>query len=249
MPQLQQALPKYVQIANHVRDQILRGDLRPGDEVPSERTLAAEWKVSRPTATKALETLRVQGLVGSRQGAGTFVLDKLQLHRRARERYGRARETGTVYPPNEWAEIVAAEVVETPAHVAEILGTEASVRALRRHRIINGDDGPVEVSTSWYVPSLAQVAPRLLEGSRIREGTLAYVEAMTGRRGRLGRDRVSARLATEAERDELRLGDDPQAVLIVQHVVYDGSDEPLEFAEAVYPPGRWTLEQEYPLTL
>lgn len=60
---------------------------------------------------------------------------------------------------------------------------------------------------------------------------------------------MSGRLATEVERDELRLGDDPQAVLIVQHVVYDGSDEPLEFAEAVHPPGRWTLEQEYPLTL
>lgn len=50
MPQIEEAQPKYLQIAHYIRDQILRGDLRPGDEVPSERQLAADWKVSRPTA-------------------------------------------------------------------------------------------------------------------------------------------------------------------------------------------------------
>ncbi|MGH3990557.1 MAG: winged helix-turn-helix domain-containing protein, partial [Pseudonocardiaceae bacterium] len=68
MPELQQVLPKYLQIAGHIRDQIIRGDLQPGAEVPSERELAATWKVARPTATKALENLRVQGFVESRQG-------------------------------------------------------------------------------------------------------------------------------------------------------------------------------------
>ena len=46
MPELEQALPKYLQIAGHIRDRILRGDLQPGDEVPSERQIAAEWNVS-----------------------------------------------------------------------------------------------------------------------------------------------------------------------------------------------------------
>ena len=63
MPQIEEAQPKYLQIAHYIRDQILRGDLRPGDEVPSERQLAADWKVSRPTAARSLEALSHQGLV------------------------------------------------------------------------------------------------------------------------------------------------------------------------------------------
>jgi hypothetical protein len=37
----------------------------------------------------------------------------------------------------------------------------------------------------------------------------------------------------------------PAAVLVIRHVVYDTDDVALEFAEAVYPPGQWTAEQEY----
>jgi len=83
MPELQRALPKYLQIANYIRDQILRGDLRPGDEVPSERQIAADWDVARPTAARSLEALRQQGFVESRQGAGTFVRQQLHLNRLA----------------------------------------------------------------------------------------------------------------------------------------------------------------------
>jgi hypothetical protein len=34
------------------------------------------------------------------------------------------------------------------------------------------------------------------------------------------------------------------AVMVVRHIVYDTRDEPLEFAEAVYPQGRWASEEE-----
>lgn len=43
MPKIEETRPKYLQIAHHLREQILRGDLRPGGEVPSERQLAADW--------------------------------------------------------------------------------------------------------------------------------------------------------------------------------------------------------------
>jgi GntR family transcriptional regulator len=247
MPDLQRVLPKYLQIANHLRDQILRGDLRPGTEVPSERALAADWKVSRPTATKALEALRVQGLIESRQGSGSYVVDTTGIHRRARERYGRERETGAIYPANEWAQIVAAEIVAAPEHVEAALGGNAP-QVVRRHRITHGDSGPVEVSTSWISAAVAAAAPRLLETERIREGTLAYIASATGLRARLARDRVTARLATDSEAAELGLGDGPHAVLVVRHVVYGDGNQPLEFVEAVYPPESWTFEQEYPVT-
>ena len=244
MPEIQQSLPKYLQIARHIRDRILRGDLPPGAEVPSERQIVAEWGVSRPTATKALEVLRVDGLVDARQGSGTYVLEQDQITRRARERYQRAEETGRIYPSNERAEILAAETTTAPDHVALALGLEPSAPAVRRQRVTYRDDRPVELSTSWYTPAMAARAPRLTERERIHEGTVAYVEDVTGRRGRLARDRMLARLATPDECTMLALTA-PAAVLVVYHLVYDMDDRPLEFVEAICPPESWTFEQEY----
>jgi GntR family transcriptional regulator len=244
MPEIQQSLPKYLQIARHIRDRILRGDLPPGAEVPSERQIVADWKVSRPTATKALEVLRVDGLVDARQGSGTYVLAQDQINRRARERYQRAEETGRIYPDNERAEIVLAETATAPDHVAIALGLEPSSSALRRQRVTYRDDRAVEMSTSWYTPAMAERAPRLTRRERIKEGTVAYVEGATGRRGRLARDRMLARLATPEECTRLDLTD-PAAVLVIYHLVYDMDDRPLEFVEAICPPDAWSFEQEY----
>jgi len=72
-PRIQQSPPKYLQIAGHIRSRIASGELGPGDPVPSEREIVASFGVSRPTATRALGTLRAQGQVVSRQGLGTIV--------------------------------------------------------------------------------------------------------------------------------------------------------------------------------
>src|SRR4030095_14037163 len=113
MPQIQEAPAKYLQIASFLRDQIVRGDLPPGAEVPSERQIALDWNVSRPTATRALQVLRYQGLVESRQEAGTYVRD-IKMHRRAVQRYHRYRERGAQYAPDESVEITAAEIISSP---------------------------------------------------------------------------------------------------------------------------------------
>ncbi|MFD5192324.1 GntR family transcriptional regulator [Streptomyces sp. NPDC058357] len=246
MPQIEEAQPKYLQIAHFIRDQILRGDLRPGDEVPSERQLAADWKVSRPTAARSLEALSHQGLVEKRQGSGTYVRS-LEVNRRARELYGRARQTGKIYTPGEYAEIISAGWLDAPGHVAEALGLLKDRRAVHRRRITNNQDGPITLSTSWFAPEIGQRAPKLLESQWIQQGTLMYVENMTGRRGSYAEDRMCARRATGQEAADLRLEPDA-AVLVVHHVVFDVQDRPLEFAEATYPPERWAFEQGYPLT-
>ncbi|MEU0806050.1 GntR family transcriptional regulator [Streptomyces sp. NPDC005970] len=245
MPQIEEAQPKYLQIAHYIRDQILRGDLRPGDEVPSERQLAADWNVSRPTAARSLQALSHQGLVEKRQGSGTYVRS-LEVNRRARELYGRARQTGKIYSPGEYAVITSAGWLEAPGHVAEALNLAKDRRAVHRRRITNDQSGPITLSTSWFPPEVGQRAPKLLDPERIQEGTLMHVEKMTGRRGSYAEDRMCARAATEEETADLRLAP-ASPVLIVHHVVFDLQDRPLEFTEATYPPDRWAFEQGYPL--
>lgn len=246
MPEILKVLPKYLQIASHIRDQIVRGDLRPGDEVPSERELAAAWTVARPTAAKALESLRVQGLVESRQGSGTYVRARDAVPR-ARERYERARDLGTMYGATESVEFVATEIISGPGHVTEALQLVDGADVIRRTRLLRGDGGrPIELSTSWFPAILAEKAPRLLDPERLYGGTGKYIAKMTGRESEYARDQVAARMATAEERQLLDLVE-PAAVLVYRLTAYDPADEPIQFDDATYPPDRWAFRQEYPL--
>src|SRR5215813_10012586 len=61
------------EVAATLRGRISHGELRPGMRLPSERALAARLNVSRVTVVRALTRLRLEGLVVTRHGSGTFV--------------------------------------------------------------------------------------------------------------------------------------------------------------------------------
>jgi len=61
------------EIVEQIKDLIAKGDLRPGDRVPSEREMASLLGVSRPSVREAIMVLEAMGLLESRQGGGTFV--------------------------------------------------------------------------------------------------------------------------------------------------------------------------------
>jgi len=67
--------PQYERIKHALRRRIEQGDLGPGDRVPSENQLVADFGVSRMTARRALLELAEEGLVARTQGLGTFVAD------------------------------------------------------------------------------------------------------------------------------------------------------------------------------
>ena len=69
----------YQQVAASVAEAIQRGDFAPGRRIPSERELAEEYKVSRPTIREAMIALEVLGIVRSRHGSGIFVADNPPL--------------------------------------------------------------------------------------------------------------------------------------------------------------------------
>jgi GntR family transcriptional repressor for pyruvate dehydrogenase complex len=61
-------------VAHELLVLILSGRFGAGDRLPAERTLAAEFGVSRPTVRQAVAVLAARGLVESRVGSGTFVV-------------------------------------------------------------------------------------------------------------------------------------------------------------------------------
>lgn len=77
------SVPIGTQLCSGMRELILAGDLRPGERLPSSRTLAKEMGVSRTTAVGVYERLAAEGLVTSRVGAGAFVSETLQANQPA----------------------------------------------------------------------------------------------------------------------------------------------------------------------
>jgi DNA-binding transcriptional MocR family regulator len=68
-------LPVYRRIADSIAARIARGEIKPGDRLPNHRDLASEFRVNVTTITRAFHTLKRRGLVETRPGRGTLVLD------------------------------------------------------------------------------------------------------------------------------------------------------------------------------
>ncbi len=68
------------QLYGQILEQIVSGALAEGDKLPSENQICRLFGVSRPTVREALLRLHADGLVISRQGAGSFVCKKPSAH-------------------------------------------------------------------------------------------------------------------------------------------------------------------------
>ena len=65
----------YEQIVQQIEESILKGALKPGDQLPAERELAQNFGVSRTAVREAVKALREKGLVEAYSGRGTFITD------------------------------------------------------------------------------------------------------------------------------------------------------------------------------
>lgn len=82
--------PLYAQIAGRLRMAIAAGELRSGDGLPSVRHLSSRLRVNPATVVQAYRELELDGLVTTRQGAGTFV-QEVAMERRQKDRQQEAR--------------------------------------------------------------------------------------------------------------------------------------------------------------
>jgi GntR family transcriptional regulator len=69
--------PMYRQIADDLRRQIEEGSLPPGHQLRTELELREKYNASRNTVRDAIKWLITRGLVETRPGQGTFVIEKI----------------------------------------------------------------------------------------------------------------------------------------------------------------------------
>lgn len=78
MPRAKEQLPDThltMQVANHIRSLIERGELHPGDKIPPERDFARSLKISRASLRTGINYLAAMGVIRVRHGVGSFIAD------------------------------------------------------------------------------------------------------------------------------------------------------------------------------
>src|SRR6056297_378357 len=73
------AYPIYEQVIEEIKKEIVRGELKPGAKLPSQRQLARKIDVNPNTVQRAYREMEQRGLVETKRGRGTFIKDDDQV--------------------------------------------------------------------------------------------------------------------------------------------------------------------------
>ena len=68
-------LPIYIQITNQIENQVIGGKLKPGDQLPTVRALAADLRVNFNTVARAYRMLDEARIISTQQGRGTYITE------------------------------------------------------------------------------------------------------------------------------------------------------------------------------
>ncbi|NIO28658.1 MAG: GntR family transcriptional regulator [Candidatus Latescibacteria bacterium] len=80
-------VPLYRQVIEQVKFGIARGNLEPGDQLPTVRQLAVDLSINPNTVIRAYRELEIEGVLETHQGTGTFVsTQKPEIDRLERQR-------------------------------------------------------------------------------------------------------------------------------------------------------------------
>ena len=70
------ASPIYLQVFNELKKRMVKGELKPGEKMPSNRELAVLFKVNQNTAARIYREMESMGLCYTKRGIGTFVSEE-----------------------------------------------------------------------------------------------------------------------------------------------------------------------------
>jgi GntR family transcriptional regulator len=143
--------PLYQKLQDALRRAIESQLLKPQDALPPERDLASEFKLSRITVRKALDGLVGEGLLTRRQGAGTFVADRVEKQFSKLTSFTEDMATRGRVARSRW--LSRSEGAVTPDE-SLTLGLSPGSRVYRFGRIRYADDMPMALEYST-IPGFA----------------------------------------------------------------------------------------------
>jgi GntR family transcriptional regulator len=242
------ANPMYRQIAEDLRAQIESGKLEPGQQLRTELELREHYGASRNTVRDAIKWLTNLGLVETKPGQGTFVVQKIDpfvtmlsgdprigSDEGASYRSGVNKQNRT---PNVSA--VQVEIQQASDEISVALGIVKRGEVISRHERRFIDGTPWSMQTSFYPMKFADDgAERLRSARNIDEGTVVYLADTLGIRQVGYSDLITVRVPNPAEADFFKLPSDGRVSMYeITRTAYDGNGKAMRVTVTVYPADR-----------
>jgi GntR family transcriptional regulator len=235
-------VPAYMQIADAIRAQIRDNELQPGAQLPTEREMMQTWGVSSRTIRVALDQLRAEGLISSKQGRGVFVREQVVPRRLSTDiavfegwytmlaRQGLKPAGGTTV-----------RTASCPPEAAEWLGIAPGDDVVIRERDM-GTEGepPVMIATSYFPRWVVEAAPNLADPKV--SGMPKWLREAFG--DFYSEDVLTTRMPTPQEQERLDLPPGTP-VQIIKGGSYDQENRPLHFIEVIAAGGRIEFAYRY----
>ncbi len=224
---------RYKSIAESVLERIGSGEFTAGHLLPSEAELGRAYDASRVTVRKALESLRVHGVVDARQGYGWFVVGDpvRQTLGRLATIEGQLAEQGVVAE----RQILDFGFVRAPKRARDVLGVDTVLRVRRLNR---ADGEPFAVVTVWVPERLgARLSRDAVERSPIYE---LLPTKLGGATQTIGAAAATARDAALLEVPE------GAPLLRCERTTYDGRRRAVLLSEHLFPALRTEFVVDLP---
>jgi len=238
--------PMYRLIADDLESQIDAGELAPGSRLRTEQELQKKYRASRNTVRDAVKWLIARGLVETRPGQGTFVLETVDpfvttLSTDARK----GSSEGAVYCGDKQVEPWATdppqvEIQRADEGVARELGLSEGADVVSRHQQRYVGETPWSLQTSFYPMSLVERgAVELTRPHDIRRGTVQYLEETLGLTQAGYRDTITVRAPSDIEASFFGVPADGRvAILAAVRTAFDEDGTPIRVTATVYPADR-----------
>ena len=221
---------------------LIASEFAPGDQLPSEPALAAEFGVSRATVRAAITGLVRRGLIVQRHGVGNFVAVGTRITNNLAEAIDL---TELLRSSGADPEIVFDEISITPAS-APIRGAlgladpSDIVRSVKRFTA----DGAALVYVINSIPVAvigADVAHQAVRSPQITEPLFSFLEDLGGVRTASQVARLEAHLGSDVDHPASSLGADV-AVLQIEEIGYTSENRPIWHSQTWFPPGAMSFE-------
>lgn len=244
------AEPLYRQIAEDLQHRIESGELARGAQIPTEIDLREHYEASRNTIRDAIKWLMNRGLVETRPGHGTFVVEKIhpfvttltgdpETGRGGGEEGVYIAEVAASHRTSEITE-PRVEIQKAGESVARSLRIEPGDSVVSRHQQRFIDDTLWSLQTSFYPMSLVQRgATDLIQARDIEGGTVAYLAEKCGIEQAGYRDTIAVRPPDDNEARFFKLPADGRvSVFEIYRVGFDKEGGRFRLTVTVYPSDR-----------
>lgn len=230
---------RYLDVAGQLRQQLARGDYSARGALPSEACLAKEFHVSRATIRRALEMLRDEGLVHSRQGAGWLV--NVEPVPQALGHLVPVEQAVAAAGGRPSRRVLVFEFVPAPGQVAKELGLADGDDVLHVVKVNLVDGEPFGLASVWV---RGDVGSRI---TRAEAEQAIFLDLLPSRGVRLGRAHQTITAEAADEQDATVFGVRAGMPMIVCHRrTFDVGGLPVVSSWLRYPGHRTTFEVDFP---